>query len=144
MCYHGPRFIAQLDYQRWLKRGNMTTVPQDFILSGFQYFCLVLFSKILQMSLRRFNFVMTFFGGSLKNKWWQSSSTKAGSIGTSISSKISGTFDSRQLSATLAGIPKLPRHSLLEYCSLAWHLFSNVASLSDSLEFTFLVSCILA
>ena len=77
-----------------------------------------LFGKILWMSLRRFNLTMTFFDEPLEGKRWQSS-TKAGSIGTSISSKISKTFDSRSLSATLAGISEISRHSLLECYSLA-------------------------
>ena len=61
---------------------------------------------------------MTFFGEPLEGKRRQSS-IKVGSIGTSISSKVSKTFDSRPLSAEFAGIPKISRHSLLEFCSLA-------------------------
>ena len=84
--------------------------------SGFKFLCLLLFNKILQMSLRRFNLIMTW--KPLECKQWQSS-TKEGSIGTSISSKISKIFDSRPLLAMLAGILEISKHSLLEYCSLA-------------------------
>ena len=83
-----------------------------------QILSLSLFDKILWMSLRRFNLTMTFFDEPLEGKRWQSS-TKVGSIVTSVSSKISKTFDSRSLSAPLAGIPESSRHSLLEYCLLA-------------------------
>ena len=75
-------------------------------------------------------------------KQWQSS-TKLVSIGTSIHSKISKTFDSRPLSATLAGIAEISRYSLLEYCSSAQYLLSTVTSTSDSLVFTFIATYIL-
>ena len=42
---------------------------------------------------------------------------------------------------TSARMPNVSRHSLLEYCSLAWHLRSRTASLSDSLSYTFLEMC---
>ena len=103
--------------------------PGKFTDSGFQLFSfLFLLNKILRMSLQWFHFIMTFFGEPLEGKRWQSS-TKAESIGTSVSSKISETFGSRPLSVTPTGITKISRHSLLEYYSLAAsspaHLFAT-------------------
>ena len=146
MCDYGHRFNEQLDSQQsipYSKRENVTSTPQPFTFgpqflvlqtknfidenfvslgkctdSGFKFLSLLLFGKILWISLQRFYLIMTFFGEPLEGKRWQSS-TKVWSIGTSISSKISKSFDSRSLSATLAGIPKISRYSLLEYCSLA-------------------------
>ena len=62
--------------------------PGKFTDSGFKFVSLFLFNKILRMSLGGFNFMMTFFGEFLEDKQWQSS-TKQGSIGKSVSSKIS-------------------------------------------------------
>ena len=128
----------QLDSQQSLadiKRGNVTSTPQIFTLvvqhklslmktfvspgkftdSCFTFFSLFLFNKILRMSLRRFNFIITSFGKPLEGKRWQSS-TKLGSIGTLISFEISKAFDLRSLSARrLAGIPEISVHSLQEY-----------------------------
>ena len=92
--------------------------PGKFTDSGFRFFTLFLFNKILWISLRRFNFMMTFFGEPLESKRWQAS-TKLGTTGTSIYSKISKTFNSRPLSTMLSGILKISRHSPLDYCSLA-------------------------
>ena len=118
MCDYGYRSIGQLDSQRSIpdpKRGNVTSTPQTFTFGPqflvvqtqtfidenfcFKILSLFLFDKILWMSLRRFSLTMTFFDEPLEGRWGQSP-TKVGSTGTSISSKISKTFDSRFLSAT--------------------------------------------
>ena len=83
--------------------------------SGFKFLSLFLFDK---NTLTTINLIMNFFGVALEGKRGQSS-TKIGLIGTSNSSKISMTFDSRSLPATLAGIPEIFRHPLLEYCPLS-------------------------
>ena len=82
--------------------------PGKFTDSGFKFFSLFLFNKILYMSLRRFNFMMTFFGKPLD-----------GSIGTLIYFKTSKTFDLRPLSGKLAGIPEMSIYSLQGHCLLA-------------------------
>ena len=104
-------------FYMWTKPQFLVVQAQTFINESFCFprqvhrfwfkiLSLFLFNKILRMSLRRFKLIMTFFGELLKGKRWQSSN-KVGSIGTSISSKISKTFASRPLSVTLAGIPDI-------------------------------------
>ena len=66
------------------------------------------------MSLRRFNFKMTFFGKPMEGKRWQSL-IKLGSIGTLISFKTLETFELRSLLARLAGIPEISIYSLQEH-----------------------------
>ena len=72
--------------------------------------------------------------------WWQSS-TKSVLTGTSITSKTSSTFFTVSLFPTSAEMPDISKHSLLEYCSLAWHFCSRNTSLLVSLSFTFLEMC---
>ena len=116
--------------------------PGKFTVFGFKFFSLFLFNKILQMSLRRFNFMMTFFGKPLKGKRWQSL-IKLGSIGTLISVKTLKTFDLRSLSARLAGIPEISIYSLQEHYLLAQYNLSIVTSPSDSLVYMIQVTYIL-
>ena len=85
--------------------------PGKLTGSGFKFFSLFLLSKIPRMSFRRFNFMMTFLGEPLEGTRWQSS-TKLGSTETSVSSKISKTFDSGPLLTTLVGIAEISRHFL--------------------------------
>ena len=87
--------------------------PGRFTDSGFNFFSLFVFNKILQVSLRRFNFIMTFFSQPLECKQWQSSNN-LGSIVTSVFSKGFKNFDSRPLLATLTGTPKISRYFLFD------------------------------
>ena len=116
--------------------------PGKFTVFGFKFFSLFLLNKILQMSLRRFNFMMTFFGKPLEGKRWESSN-KLGSIGALISFKTSKTFDLRPLSARLAGIPEISIYSFQEHCLLVQYHLSIVTSSSDNLVYTFQVTYIL-
>ena len=91
-------------------------------------------------SFQQLSFKITFLGEPLEGIRWQSS-TKFVLTGAPIGSKTSSTFFSISLSPTSAGMPDTSRHSLLQYCSLAWHLRSRTVSLSVSLSFTFLEMC---
>ena len=144
MCDYGYRSIGQLDCQQSIpdpKRVNVISTPQTFIF-GPQFlviqtqtfinenFCfpgqvqrfrflilsLFLFEKILWMSLRRFNLTMTFFDEPLEGKRWQSS-TKVGSIGTSVSFYD---FQDFWFKVFVTNTCRNTRnYSLLEYYSLA-------------------------
>ena len=105
-----------------------------------QLLWIFLFSNTNLESFQQLTFKITILGESLEGARWQSS-VKSVLTGAAIASKISSTFFSTSLSPTLAGMPDISRHSLLEYCSLAWHLRSRTVSLSDSLSFTFLEMC---
>ena len=115
--------------------------PGKFTVFGFKFFSLLLFNKILQMSLR-FNFKMTFFGKPMEGKRWQSL-IKLGSTGTLISFKTLETFELRSLLARLAGIPEISIYSLQEHYLLAQYNLSIDTSPSDSLVYMIQVTYIL-
>ena len=133
--------IFYLTHSFWQYKHEISLM-ETFIFQGkftdadFKFLSLLLFNKIIRMSLWQFHLIMTFLDEHLDDKRWQFS-TKVELIGTAIFSKIYKIQCSMPLWATLVRIPNISRHFSLEYCSLAQHQFSVVKSLSEGLDFSF-------
>ena len=91
-----PHKLLHLDHS-FLQHKHKLSLMKTFVSkgmladSGFKFFVWFLFSKILQMSLRQFNFMMTSSGVPFEGEQLQSS-TKLGSIGTSLFVSVALSF----------------------------------------------------
>ena len=90
----------------------------------FNFFFLL---SIFESSFLLANFKLTFFGQWFNLKRWQASML-TGSISALHSRNISQTLLWRSFWEMLSRMPKISRHSLLEFCSFAQHFPSTLVS----------------